>query len=104
MYSHEDIMACESLRIMTKNQPFSTSLAYKVLYNLDRDAAYDLRTADTPEKVALSLKERLKNAEHLSPEEFQKEMEDVADYRWTFCLLCPVAWLDDGIVGCQPLL
>ena len=78
MYSHEDIMACESLRIMTKNQPFSTSLAYKVLYNLDRDAAYDLRTADTPEKVALSLKERLKNAEHLSPEEFQKEMEDVA--------------------------
>lgn len=79
MYSHEDIMACESLRIMTKDQPFSTTLAYKVLYNLDRNAAYDLRMADTPEKVGQLLKERLKNAEHLPEEEFKKEMEDVAD-------------------------
>ena len=76
MYSHEDMMACESLRIMTMDQPFSLTLAYKVLYNLDRNAAYDLRTADTPEKVALLLKERLKNTEHLSMEDFTKEMDD----------------------------
>ncbi len=79
MYSHEDVMACESLRIMTKGQPFSMTLAYKVLYNLDRDAAYDLRSADTPEKVGYLLKERLKNAEHMSPEEFCAEMDDVAN-------------------------
>ena len=76
MYSHEDVMACESLRIMTKDQSFSMALAYKVLYNLDRHAAYDLRNADTPEKVGRLLSERLKNAEHLSLEEFCKEMED----------------------------
>ena len=48
MYSHEDRMACESLRILTKDQPYSKALAYKVLYNLDRDAAYDLKRAFTP--------------------------------------------------------
>jgi hypothetical protein len=53
------------------------TLAYKVLYNLDRNAAYDLRTANSPEKVGLLLKERLKNAEHLNAEDFAKEMEDI---------------------------
>ena len=79
MFSHEDMMACESLRIMTKDQPFSQTLAYKVLYNLDRNAAYDLRTADTPEKVGELLKARLKNAEHLSLDDFEKEMADITD-------------------------
>lgn len=79
MYSHEDMMACESLRIMTKDQEFSMSLAYKVLYNLNRNAAYDLRTADTPVKVGQLLKERLKNCEHMTSEDFNKEMEDFID-------------------------
>ena len=79
MHSHEDVMACESLRIMTKDQPFSKTLAYKVLYNIDRDAAYDLRTADTPEKVGQLLKDRLKDSQHLSLEDFKKEMEDFTD-------------------------
>ena len=76
MYSHEDVMACESLRIMTQGQKYSESLAYKVLYNIDRDAAYDLRVADTPEKVGRQLAERLKNAEHLNMEDFEREMRD----------------------------
>ena len=50
MYSHEDMMACESLRILTQHKPYSVQLAYKVLYNLDREAAYDLREANTPEQ------------------------------------------------------
>ena len=77
MYSHEDLMASESLRIMTQNQPYSQTLAYKVLYNMDREAAYDLRQAKTPELVGRQLRERLKNAQHLSAEEFAKEMEDI---------------------------
>ena len=76
MYSHEDVMACESLRIMTQGQKYSESLAYKVLYNIDRDAAYDLRLADTPEKVGRQLADRLKNAEHLNMEDFEREMRD----------------------------
>ena len=77
MFSHEDRMACESLRIMTQGQPYSDTLAYKVLYNLDREAAYDLRSAYTPLQVGEQLRERLKNAEHLGEQEFQKEMEDL---------------------------
>ena len=76
MYSHEDKMACESLRILTKGQPYSKSLAYKVLYNLDREAAYDLRFAHTSIGVGDLLGERLKEAQNLSDEEFAKEMED----------------------------
>ena len=76
MFSHEDRMACESLRIMTQGQPYSDTLAYKVLYNLDREAAYDLRSAFTPLQVGEQLCERLKKAEHFTDQEFRKEMED----------------------------
>ena len=79
MYSHEDVMACESLRIMTKGQKYSEALAYKVLYNLDRNAAYDLRGADTPIKVGELLAERLRNAEHLNAEDFEREMRDIIE-------------------------
>ena len=79
MYRHEDKMACESLRIMTQDQPYSESLAYKVLYNLDRKAAYDLQGADTPKKVATLLNERLKNAEHLEAKDFEREMSDFTE-------------------------
>ena len=84
MYSHEDRMACESLRILTKGQPYSESLAFKVLYNLDRDAAYDLKSAFTPMQIAEQLNERLKQAEHLSDKEFEQEMKDFADLNGRF--------------------
>ena len=79
MYSHEDRMACESLRILTKGQPYSKALAYKVLYNLERDAAYDLRNAFTPTQIGELLRERLINAEVLSDKEFEEEMNDFID-------------------------
>jgi serine/threonine protein kinase len=78
MLNHEDMMACESLRILTQGQPYSEALAYKVLYNLDRNAAYDLLDANTPEKVGQLLNKRLKNAEHLDAKEFEEEMADFA--------------------------
>ena len=84
MYSHEDKMACESLRILTRNQPYSEALAYKVLYNLDRNAAYDLRKANTPQKVGELLNERLKNLEHVDDEEFAKQMADIIDLNGRF--------------------
>ena len=76
MLSHGDAMASESLRILTQNQPYSETLAYKVLYNLDRRTAFDLREANTPEKVGKLLANRLKNAEHMNEEEFSREMND----------------------------
>ena len=85
MYSHEDKMACESLRILTKNQPYSKSLAYKVLYNLDREAAYDLRFAHTSLGVGDLLCERLKAAQHMSDAEFEEEMSDLLEPNGRFC-------------------
>ena len=79
MYSHEDHMACEALRIMTTGKQPSRSLGYKVLYNIDRDAAYDLREADTPFKVGEVLNEQLKTWQDLSDEEFDKQVADYTD-------------------------
>ena len=84
MYSHEDRMACESLRILTQGQPYSETLAYKVLYNLDRDTGYDLKGASTPMRIGELLRDRLKNAEHLSDSEFVKEMNDFTDLNGRF--------------------
>jgi hypothetical protein len=84
MYSHEDRMACESLRILTQDQPYSESLAYKVLYNLDREAGYDLKSAFTPLQIGEQLKERLKQAQHLSDRAFEEEMKDLTELNGRF--------------------
>ncbi len=79
MYCRGDVMACESLRILTQNQPYSQALAYKVLYNMDRDTAYDLREARTPEDIGNLLAEKLKQTEHLSAEDFATEIDDFSN-------------------------
>ena len=76
MYSHEDKMACESLRIMTEGKSYSEQLAYKVLYNVDRTVAYDLREADTPQKVGEVLDEQLRKWQRLDDEAFAEKMTE----------------------------
>ena len=76
MYSHEDHMACEALRIMTQGCKPTRSLGYKVLYNLDRNAAFDLREADTPQKVGEVLREELKSWQNLSDKEYKEQLAD----------------------------
>lgn len=77
MYSHEDALACESMRILIKDQPHSKALAYKVLYNLDRTAGYDLGAADTPQKVGELIRERLMYTQPMSDSDFANEMMDI---------------------------
>ena len=72
-------MACEALRIMTQGQNPTRSLAYKVLYNLDRSAGYDLKYAFTPMQIGELLSERLQKAQALGDEEFKKAMSDLTD-------------------------
>jgi serine/threonine protein kinase len=79
MYCHEDVMACESLKIMIQDQPYSQSLAYKVLYNLDRTAAYDLCEANTPEAIGTMLCEQLKSMQHTPNQEMEAQMQDYLD-------------------------
>ncbi len=79
MYSHEDKMACESLRIMTNGQKPSRSLGYKVLYNIDRDTAFDLRNANTPLKVGEVLCEQMKSWQQLGEKEFAVQIADYCD-------------------------
>ena len=79
MYSHEDHMACEALRIMTNGNKPTRSLGYKVLYNIDRDAAFDLRDANTPYKVGEVLREDLKKWQNLPDKEVATLLEDYMD-------------------------
>ena len=64
---------------MTNGQTPSQSLGYKVLYNIDREAAYDLREADTPYKVGEVLCEDLKRWQNLSASEFAEKVDDYAN-------------------------
>ena len=79
MYSHEDLMACEALRAMMEKEEPSRSLSYKILYNLDREAAYDLRDADNPYKVGEIMRDELKTWQELTPEEFEEKIGEFAD-------------------------
>ena len=79
MYSHADPMACEALRIMTNGKKPTRSLGYKVLYNIDRDAAFDLRDANTPYKVGEVLREDLKKWQNLPDKEVATLLEDYMD-------------------------
>ena len=79
MYSHEDVMACEALRIMTQDQPYSLSLAYKVLYNIDRSAAYDLQSACTQAQIGEYLSKLLQSQQHTPNNELAVVMGDFVD-------------------------
>lgn len=79
MYCHEDHMACEALRILTEGKPFSMHLAYKVLYNIDRSAAYDLKNADTPKKVGETLVDKLMKWQSLDEKEFEECISEFSD-------------------------
>lgn len=95
MYSHEDMMACESLRILTQGQPVSRQLGYKVLYNLDRDAAYDLRSAKTPEDIGEMLSHQLMQTEHLSADDFAMQMSEFTSKDGRFMYYAQLrGWLD----------
>ena len=84
MYCHEDRMACEALRILTNGQKPSRSLGYKVLYNIDREAAFDLREADTPYRVGVLLCQQMKAWQHMSEKEFNEEIKDFSDTNGRF--------------------
>ncbi|MBQ7420376.1 MAG: protein kinase [Prevotella sp.] len=84
MYCHEDRMACEALRILTNGQTPTRSLGYKVLYNIDRDAAYDLQEADTPYRVGVLLGQQMEEWQHLSEKEFNEQIKDFSDTNGRF--------------------
>jgi hypothetical protein len=72
------------MRILTQGKTYSESLAYKVLYNLDREAGYDLRSAFTPLQIGEQICERLKGVEHLDDEGFKKAMTDIVELEGRF--------------------
>jgi serine/threonine protein kinase len=84
MYSHEDHMACESLRILTSGQQPSRSLGYKVLYNIDREAAFDLREADSPYRVGEFLATQLKDWQNLDDKAYSEKAADYMDQNGRF--------------------
>lgn len=95
MYSHEDLMACEALRAMMEKEEPSRSLSYKILYNLDREASYDLREADNPYKVGEIMRDELKTWQDLSPEEFEEKIGEFSDPNGRFYYFAQLhGWYD----------
>lgn len=75
IYGHDDMMAAEALRIMTQDQTPSKTLAYKVLYNLNREAGFDLRNASTPEETGKLLAYEMMQSQQLSENELEEKMK-----------------------------
>lgn len=79
MYSHVDPMACEQLRLLLDGKKYSKTLAYKVLYDIDRTAAYDLLDADTPQKVGEYMAKKLVEWQTMDNSMFTLQMEEFTD-------------------------
>ena len=102
MYAHEEMIACEALRIMTHGQTPSRPLAYKVLYNIDRTAAYDLCEAITPEAVGELLANDLIAHQHTPAEELAEVMKDYTDKDGRFFYYTQLhGWTDMEMLAIQ---
>lgn len=84
MLSHADPMACESMRLIVDGKKYSKTLAYKVLYDVDRTAAYDLRDADTPSKVGEYMARKLAEWQSMDDSTFAMHMEEFTDPQGRF--------------------
>ncbi len=88
MLSHDDKMACEALRILTQGQTPSKSLSYRVLYNVDREVAFDLREADTPYKVGEILNQQLQEWQSLDSDAFAEKIANYSEPDGRFQYFC----------------
>ncbi len=79
MYSHADFMTCETLREITKGQSYSKDLVYKVFYSIDSSVAYDLKDADTPQKIGELLNEQLVCWQNIDEAEFENRITEYSD-------------------------
>lgn len=84
LYAREDRMVCETLRILTKDRPYSKEFAYKVLYNVDRDAAFDLKSAKTQQEVGEVIAEHMTRCQQMTEAELKETMRYVTDAEGRF--------------------
>lgn len=68
---------CEAVRLLSeRGKANRKTCGCQILYNIDRNSAFDLKDADTPNKVALLMAERLLQCQDLADEQFAAEMQD----------------------------
>ena len=79
LYSHADMAVCEAVKRLTQGKPYSQALAYKVLYKISPEAAYDLKEADTPEKIGTLMAYELVKLQRSSEEEIKAQMVEYID-------------------------
>ena len=79
LYSHADMAVCEAVKRLTQNQPYSKALCYKVLYKISPDSAYDLREADTPEKIGTLLAYELVKVQRATDQEIKEQLAEFID-------------------------
>ena len=79
LYSHADMGVCEAVRQLTLDAEYSKTLAYKVLYRLAPDIPYDLREANSPEKIGNLLAYELVQNQDASAEQLQAMANEYID-------------------------
>ena len=79
LYSHADMAVCEAVRHLTQNQEYSKALAYKVLYKILPEVGYDLKEANTPEKIGTLLAYELVKLQRLPEQEIREHLVEYLD-------------------------
>lgn len=77
LYGKAETSMCEAVRLLSsQGHPDLRTRACQILYNIDRTSAYDLKSADTADKVAQMMADKLLRCQHLDDEAFAREMKD----------------------------
>jgi len=76
MYGKCEKALCEEIRLLTEKKTYNKTLPYNVLYHLNRDCGYDLKNADTSEKIAILLSKDLQKSQDKSEVDFTEIMTD----------------------------
>lgn len=71
-----ETVLCEEIRLLTEKKKYTKTLAYNVLYHLDRECGYDLKEAKTPKEIAELIAEDLQRLQSCSEEDFEKVIAD----------------------------
>lgn len=100
MYGQQLTLESESLKLLLDGKTPSRDLAYKALYNLSKNTAYDLKEAHEPGNIGALLAERLIALQHASDKERMEKLSDFMPEDGRFYFYTQLhGWMDENAMA-----
>lgn len=102
MYGQQLTLESESLKLLLEGKTLSRNLAYKVLYNLSKDTAYDIKEAHDPVSIGTLLSERLQALQYATDKERMEQLSDFMPEDGRFYFFTQLhGWMDEYAMACS---